>query len=349
MALKRTTIKEVARAAGVSTQTVSRVINDRPDVAPVTRQRVLDIVAQLGFQPSALARSLIHQRSLTIGIVTAGLKFIGPAYTLNGITEQAEAMGYALLLKELPQFDSIAVEPILRAIVARQVDGIIWAVPEAGANRNWLADLLPALPVPIVFLTMHEVPGVTVIAMDNFMGGRLATEHLLAQGRRNIGHISGPHLWWETGQRRAGWEAALEAAGLGVEPRQVVEGDWSSASGERAFRQLLEQYPEMDAVFAANDQMALSVLLVANRLGRRVPDDLAVVGFDAIPESAYFTPPLTTIRQNPKEVGRTAVRQIVRMIEADQGLPDPHLHETVWLKPQLIVRESSAASGCERR
>jgi LacI family transcriptional regulator len=343
MALKRATIKEVAKAAGVSTQTVSRVINDRPDVAPETRQRVLEVIAHLDFQPSVLARSLIHQRSLTIGIVTAGLKYIGPSYTLNGITEQAEQMGYALLLKEISHFNSIAVEPILRDLVARQVDGIIWAVPEAGANRDWLDALLPSLPVPIVFLTMHGVPGVTVVATDNYLGGCLATEHLVAQGRRHIGHIAGPMIWWEACQRAAGWRDTLIAAGRPAEDGHVVQGEWNSASGERAFRQLAAQYPEMDAVFVANDQMALSVLLVASRLGRRVPDDLAVVGFDAIPESAYFTPPLTTIQQDSKELGRTAVRQIVHMIDAGQGSAAPHQHETVWLKPQLVVRESSVA------
>lgn len=343
MVLKRTTIKEVARAAGVSTQTVSRVINDRPDVAPETRHRVLEVVAHLGFQPSALARSLIHQRSLTIGIVTAGLEYIGPSYTLNGITEQAEQLGYALLLKELLHFDSIAVEPILRDIVARQVDGIIWAVPEAGANRSWLPDLLPTLPVPIVFLTMHEVPEVTVVATDNYLGGRLATEHLIVHGCRHIGHIAGPLVWWEASQRAAGWRDALDDAGLPAPRGHCAEGDWSSASGERAFYQLLAQFPEMDAVFVGNDQMALSVLLVACRLGRRVPEDLSVVGFDAIPESAYFTPPLTTVEQDPKELGRTAVRHIVHMIEAGQGSTVPQQPETVWLKPRLIVRESSVA------
>lgn len=343
MALKRTTIREVARAAGVSTQTVSRVINDRPDVAPETRQRVLEVIAHLGFQPSALARSLIQQRSRTIGLVTAGLKFAGPSYTLSGITEQAEQMGYALLLKELLDVDSIDVGPILRDIVARQVDGIIWAAPEVGVNRNWLADLLPTLPVPMVFLTMHAVPGVTVVATDNYLGGRLATEHLISCGRRRIGHISGPLVWWEACQRAAGWQDALGAAGLAATDARRAEGDWSSASGEWAFHRLVAQFPEMDAVFVANDQMALSVLLAASRLGRRVPDDLSVVGFDAIPESAYFTPPLTTVRQEPRALGRTAVHHIVRMIEADQGSFAPYPHETVWLKPQLIVRESTAA------
>jgi LacI family transcriptional regulator len=342
MAQKRITIKEVAEAAGVSTQTVSRVINDRPDVAPETRQRILEVIAHLGFHPSALARSLIKQSSHTIGIVTAGLKYIGPSYTLTGIAEQTETLGYSLLLKELRRFDTLDVEPILRDLLAHQVDGILWAVPEMGANHAWVQTQLPRLPVPIVFLTMHPVDGLAIVGVDNFSGGRLVTEHLIAQGRRRIGHIAGPATWWEARARRDGWQSALTDARLPAESCQVVEGDWNSASGERAFRRLLDQYPKLDAVFAANDQMALSVLLVASRSGRRVPEDLAVVGFDGIPESAYFTPPLTTIQQDSQELGRTAVRQIVRMIQAGQesvtGL------ETVWIQPQLLVRESSVTS-----
>jgi len=148
---KRITIKHVAQEASVSTQTVSRVLNDRPDVAPETRQRVKEIIDRLGYQPSALARSLIHQRSYTLGVVTAGLKFIGPSRTLNGITFQAEEMGYALLLKELPGFDTNDVEPILDSLIARQVDGIIWAVPEVGDNRDRVLVRLTELPVPIPF------------------------------------------------------------------------------------------------------------------------------------------------------------------------------------------------------
>jgi LacI family transcriptional regulator len=139
----RVTIKQVAREAGVSTQTVSRVINDRPDVAPETRQRILEVIERLGYQPSALARSLIRRRSHTLGVAIAGLKFLGPSRTLSGITEQAEAMGYALLLKELLDFDTDEVASPLSALLSRQVDGIIWAVAEVGNNRDWLWERLP--------------------------------------------------------------------------------------------------------------------------------------------------------------------------------------------------------------
>ncbi len=338
------TIKQVAQQAGVSTQTVSRVLNNRPDVAPATRQRVQQVIEQLGYRPSAIARSLIQQRSHTLGVVVAGLRYIGPSRTLNGITTQAEAMGYSLLLKKLPKFDTDDIEPILNALLSRQVDGIIWAVPEIGNNHHWLVGRLPHLPVPIIFLTMHRQANLSVVAVDNYMGGRLATAHLLERGYRHIGHVAGPLSWWEAKQRRAGWQDALTDAGLPLADNQWAEGNWSSKSGERAVCQLLEQYPEMDALFVANDQMALSVLYVAYQRGMRVPQDLAVVGFDSIPEAAYFCPPLTTIHQNFHELGAIAVQQVAQMIEASRASETVYEPEMVWLKPQLITRESSSVS-----
>ena len=341
---KRVTIKQVAQEAGVSTQTISRVINDRPDVAPKTRQRVLDIIERLGYQPSALARSLIRRRSHTLGVVTAGLRYLGPSQTLNGITAQAEAMSYSLLLKKLPKFDTDDVTPILNALLARQVDGIIWAVSEVGNNRDWLVDRLPQLPIPIIFLTMHQQPNLSVVAVDNYNGARTATRHLLEQGYRHIGHVAGPLAWWEARQRRAGWHKALLDAGLCSNDNQWVEGNWSSESGESAIRQLLDQYPDMDAVFVANDQMALSVLRVARQRGLKVPQDLAVVGFDGMPEGAYFCPALTTMHQNLHELGCLAVQQVVQIIEANQESETVYEPGVTWLKPRLIIRESSGAA-----
>ena len=341
----RVTIKQVAKDAGVSTQTVSRVINDRPDVAPETRQRVLAVIERLGYQPSALARSLIRRRSHTLGVVTAGLHYFGPSHTLSGITEQAEAMGYSLLLKELPRFDTDNVEPNLDALVARQVDGIIWAVSEVGNNRDWLQDRLPALPVPIIFLTMHHQAGLPVVAIDNCLGGRMATEHLLEQGCQRIGHITGPLDWWEARQRKAGWQAALSDASIAIGDHCWVKGNWSAESGEQAIHHLLAQYPSMDGVFVGNDQMALGVLQAACRKGLSIPRTLAVVGFDGISEAAYFWPPLTTVHQDLHELGCRAVQQVVGMIEASREVEESHQPETVWIRPRLIIRESSLASG----
>lgn len=326
--------------AQVSTQTVSRVLNDRPDVAPETRARVQAAIDDLGFLPNALARSLIQQRSHTLGVVTAGLKYIGPSRTLHGITGKADEMGYTLLLKEFPQFDNNDIHPLIQPLLARHVDGIVWAVPEVGDNHKW-ADDLADLSVPIVFLTMKERANLTIVDIDNFAGAVMATEHLLKQGYRQIGHISGPMDWWESQQRKAGWEAALQRAGHEVKSSHFAEGNWSSASGETAFLQLHSRYPEMDAVFVGNDQMALSVLQAASHANIAVPQALGVVGFDGIPESPFYLPPLTTVSQDQYLLGSTAVEEVVKAVRISQNEKVVTNQNVIMIRPELIVRQSS--------
>lgn len=337
----RATIKEVASAAGVSTQTVSRVINNRPDVSPETRKRVQEIIDQLGYQPSALARSLIRQRSYTLGVVTAGLKYIGPSRTLSGITGAAERAGYSLLLKELPNFNTNNVGPLFQTLVSRHVDGIIWAVPEVGENLNWANNLPLEIDIPIVHITMKSREKIWVVSIDNYLGGQLAMSHLIEQGYQHIGHISGPLDWWEARERKAAWSNGLKEANLEVKDEQWVEGNWSSSSGARAIEKLYGQYPEMDAVFVANDQMALSVMQYACRKGIGIPSDLGVVAFDDIPESAYFWPPLTTVQQDQYNVGEVAVEEIIKIIESGWNEHDPVRPKSIMLAPTLIVRQSS--------
>jgi DNA-binding LacI/PurR family transcriptional regulator len=344
---KRPTIKEVAKVAGVSTQTVSRVINERPDVAPETRERILMTINELGYQPSALAHSLIQQRSYTLGVVTAGLKHIGPSRTLNGITSAAEEAGYSLLLKELPRYDAEDVVPIFQALLSHHVDGIIWAVPEVGENRNWVDRQSLDLKIPIVYITMEPKQNLSTVSMDNYLGGRMAMAHLLEQGYRHIGHISGPLDWWEARQRVAAWKDALHEAGLEAQEDHCVDGNWSPASGGLAIEKLFEQYPDMDAVFVANDQMALAVIQAACQKGLRIPEDLGVVGFDNIPEAAFFYPPLTTIQQDQQSVGKVAVEATIKMITSGwQGL-GPIEPKSIKLTPTLVVRQSSLRSRTE--
>jgi DNA-binding LacI/PurR family transcriptional regulator len=338
---KRSTIKQVAKAAGVSTQTVSRVINDRPDVAPETRKRIQQVIEELGYQPSALARSLIQRRSYTLGVLTAGLKYIGPSRTLNGIASQAEEMGYTLLLKELARFDTEDVKPLLQTLLSRYVDGIVWAVPEVGDNHRWVDTKLAETPVPIVFLTMEKHPDLSIVYIDNYLGARMATEHLLQQGYKHIGHISGPMDWWESRQRKAGWQAALADAGIEAFENHCAEGNWSSSSGETAFRQLISQYPQMDAVFVANDQMALSVLQMSCRDRISVPSQLGVVGFDGLQETPYYWPPLTTVVQDQHLLGCTVVEEIVHSIEIFRSEGVPARPRAIAIKPELAVRQSS--------
>jgi len=341
----RATIKEVASAAGVSTQTVSRVINNRPDVSPETRKRVQEVIDQLGYQPSALARSLIRQRSYTLGVVTAGLKYIGPSRTLSGITGAAERAGYSLLLKELPNFNTNNVGPLFQTLVSRHVDGIIWAVPEVGENLNWANNLSLEIDIPIVHITMKSREKIWVVSIDNYLGGQLAMSHLIGQGYQHIGHISGPLDWWEARERKAAWSNGLKDANFDVKDEHWVEGNWSSSSGAQAIEKLYEQYPEMDAVFVANDQMALSVMQYACRKGISIPHDLGVVAFDDIPESAYFWPPLTTVQQDQYNVGEVAVEEIIKIIESGWDEHEPVRPKSIMLAPTLVVRKSSLKKG----
>jgi DNA-binding LacI/PurR family transcriptional regulator len=337
----RATIKEVASVSGVSTQTVSRVINERPDVSPETRKKVQEVIKALSYQPSALARSLISQRSFTLGVATAGLRHIGPSRTLSGITAAAEEAGYSVLLKELPSYDTEDVQPIFQAFFARHVDGIIWAVSEVGENRKWLNNPPADIEVPLVYITMEPRENLSIVTIDNYLGGRMAMTHLLEQGYRKIGHISGPLEWWEARQRMAAWKDVLTESGLASEDRQCVEGNWSSASGALAIEKLYDQFPEMDAVFVGNDQMALSVLQFFAEKKVCIPEDVGIVGFDNIVDSAFFSPALSTVQQDQHRVAKIAVEEVIKIIEAGwQGL-DPVEPRSIILPPSLIVRQSS--------
>ena len=327
--------------AGVSTQTVSRVINERPDVSRETRTRVQEVIEKLDYRPSALARSLIRQRSHTLGVVTAGLNYIGPSLALNGITAALEAAGYALLLKELPHFNANNNEPIFRSLISRHVDGIIWAVQEVGDNRSWVNKLAVDFEIPIVYLTMEPRENISVVSINNYSGGCMAVSHLLEQGYRHIGHISGPLDWWEARQRMKAWKDTLEKVGIEYHDYSWVEGNWSSASGTRAAEQLFEQYTDMDSILVANDQMALGAMQIAHQKGVRIPQDVGIVGFDNIPESAFFWPSLTTVQNDLYNLGKVAVGEIIKIIEAgwqELTLMDP---KSINLEPTLVVRDSS--------
>jgi LacI family transcriptional regulator len=335
---QKLTIRDIARLCNVSTQTVSRVINNRPDVAKKTREAVEKVIAQMGYQPSALARSLVQQHSYTLGLIIAGLRYIGVSQTLNGITEQCEESNYALMIKELPRFDTSNLMPIIEALIAHQVEGIIFAAPEINGNVYIAQSQLPAMCPPIVFLKSQPSTNYTTIGIDNYGGAKTAVEYLLSLGRRNISLISGPLEWLEARQRRQAWEDTLRAAGMTVADHHWSAGNWSSAGGEAAFAELIQKYPQMDAVFVSNDQMALGVLHYAYTQGIHVPNDLAVVGFDDMAEAAYFSPALTTVRQPLRELGILAVQTLLAQIEGD---PMPFSGNVMTLPTELVIRDST--------
>jgi LacI family transcriptional regulator len=334
------TLRDVAKLSGVSIKTVSRVVNGQGEISDSTRQRVQAAIERSGYRPNILARNLVNRRTDTLAVVAWGIDYYGPSRTVLGVEQQANELGFSLMLNLLLKPDDANVLPIQDTLAARRVDGIVWAVPEVGDNRAWIRpNWLKQLP-PIVFISMAPRPGLSIIAADNRQGAAQATQHLIDQGRRKIGVIAGPLTWWEARERYEGWKETLARAGLASPSSLVAEGDWLAVSGERCMRKLLAQHADLDAVFASNDQMALGALGVAHLTGRRVPQDIAITGFDDTPESAYFWPSLTTVDQHSVDVGRTAVQVLHKLIKArrDEEKIEP---TTTMLAPNLIVRHSS--------
>lgn len=338
---KQITIKQVAHEAGVSTQTVSRVLNNRPDVAPETRQVVQDVIDRLGYQPSAIARSLIRRRSHSLGIVVAEIGQYGPTRRLLGIEKQANKLGYSLHLSIMHNPATGKGERLLNDLLSWHVEGVIWAVPEIGDNRAWLQDRIHRLSIPLICINEQPHSNIPAVSVNNRVAGQMATTHLLEQGYKNIGLITGPLTWKVAQQRQLGWQDILPACN----DNYIFEGDWSATSGEQGLRYLLEHNADLDAVFACNDQMALGVLQAAHQLGLCVPKDLGVVGFDNTPESAYYWPPLTTVRHQLREQGQFAVQELVKLIEeaSPQDEATGQLDDTL-LHPQLIIRKSSVTT-----
>lgn len=324
---------------GVSAQTVSRVINNRHDVSPETRQAVEAAIAQVGYRPSALARSLVHQRSSTLGVIIAGLRYLGVALTLNGIAEACENAGYALLIKELARLDvPTNIVPIIESLMAHQVEGVVFAAPEFNENVRMAQSQLPANCPPVVFLKCHPNPNYDIINLDNHGGARKAVEYFLSVGRRHVGLITGPLGWLEARQRKQGWEDTLKSFGIDVGAHTWVSGDWSSQSGASAFAELLGKYPLMDAVFISNDQMALGALHIAGKRGIQIPDDIAVIGFDNLEESAYYTPSLSTVNHPLRDLGTLAVQNLLKRIE---GGATRQPGTAITLQTELVLRDST--------
>lgn len=341
MPKERVTIQDVAKAAGVSAQTVSRVLNNRPDVSAETRSRIQEIIDNLGYSPNVIARNLSRGRSNTIGVIGHGLIYYGSSSVLTGIEGKINELGFSLTLSLIDIFNRGQVENVLYDLLSRRVEGIIWAVPAIIQNFDWLAEKFSRIETPVVYINKGPTDSDFVSALDNRLGGRLAAQHLMAQGYRRIGIITGPNDWWEAQERLAGWREVVTGAGYSNVDDLIVEGGWDPLSGDVGLQTLFDRDPEVDAVFVSNDQMALGAYQAARRLGMNVPEDLGIVGFDDIPEAAYFYPSLTTIRQDPKELGAMAVDQIISIIQARQNgeVLDPVIS---WSEPQLIVRKSAA-------
>jgi DNA-binding LacI/PurR family transcriptional regulator len=323
---------DVARLAGVSHQTVSRVINGSELVKDGTRERVFTALRMLDYRPNPVARALATGKSKMLGVLSFDLTLYGPASTLVGVERAAREAGYSISIVSLSSLDRTAVLNAVERLRLQGVAGILVIAPQTAVVRT--AAELPE-DIPVVAVEAGPEQGVPVAAVDQFAGAVLATQHLLDLGHRTVWHIAGPADWLEAQQRVAGWRSALEAAGAPVPP--VLVGDWSAAMGYELGGQLVVD-PEVTAVFVGNDLMALGLLRVLHQEGRDLPAGLSVVGFDDMPEAAYFTPPLTTIRQDFADVGRRALHLLLQEIQS--GVRSS-VRATV--APELVIRESTAA------
>ncbi|MET9746677.1 LacI family DNA-binding transcriptional regulator [Streptomyces ardesiacus] len=323
---------DVARAAGVSAQTVSRVLSGHPNVREQTRAEVLAAVSRLGYRRNNAARMLSSGRSRTIGVVTLRTTFYSRAAVMSGIEGAARSAGYAVSTATADSLDTFAIESALSRLIDQGVEGIVLAVPLINGSTR-LEELTRTTPT--LTIDGSRTDATEVVAVDQSLTARLATRHLLDLGHETVWHLAGPAEWLEAASRRDGWRTTLESAGRAVPP--PLEGDWSPASGYRAGL-VLGRIPEVTAVFVAGDEMAFGVVRALRELGRRVPEDISVVGVDDIELAEYCAPPLTTVAQPFAQMGELAVAHLLRCVAAPETVPEP-----ASVEPRLVVRASTAA------
>jgi LacI family transcriptional regulator len=332
------TMKRIAGELGVSITTVSKVLNNRKDIGEATRARVLARVAELGFQPNAVARSLTLRRTNTLGVVIPDLMHSFFAEVIAGIETVANARGYGLLLCSSNE-DPVKERAELEMLRRRQVDGVVLASVDASGNTEVLQRLFP-LNIGLVMIDRDDHAAVRCdrVLTDDLLVGRLATKHLIDQGRRAIGHIEGPNIV-HAHRRSNGYRAALKSARIRLRPEWTVKGGFMFDDGFRAMKKLLAVRPPVDAVFAANDPAAIGAMKAIWEAGLRVPEDIAVIGAGAFALGDLLRVPLSTVSWSREELGRTAAELLLKRIDA----PSAPKFRRVIIPPQLVMRRSSGA------
>jgi LacI family transcriptional regulator len=327
------TIEDVARAAGVSRQTVSRAINDKGEISPQTRQRILDIAESLGYHPSSIARSLATRTSSTIGLIVPDIANPFFPEIARGVEEAAFAAGYQVFLSNTAE-DATREWDILRSLEQQRVAGVILCSSRLPDEQLQTAT---RRPFPLVCLN-RQIVGADSAALliDDFHGARQATRYLLERGHRAIGMLTGPARSWSGARRLEGYRAALDDAGIPYEPRRMAAGFPQVEGGRIAAAHLLSIAPDTGAILAYNDLMAVGAMRACAQLGRRVPADCAVMGFDDIPLASFVAPALTTMQVDKPEAGRRVFNLLRRMME--ERLNGPAIEILV---PQLVVRDST--------
>ncbi len=344
MTVRRTarhvSVKDVAARAGVSFQTTSKVLNGGGTVSDVTRARILQVASDLGYVPNLQARSLVMQRTRTVGMITSDLSDRNLSRFAVGAEQEARRQGYGVLMTSIEPEVS-GTEYALPALMERRVDGILLAAPQMEEDHAVAHVLDQTLPV----VSLHHVPGggVSTVGSDHELTGLLATQHLVRQGHRVIGTIIGTRTRRVTQSRLRGYRRAVEEGGLDFDEQLVEEGRWDTGVARTATLALLQRWPEMTAIFAQNDEMAIGVLSALRGRQRRVPEDCAVVGCADIDMAAFTVPPLTTVHVPFYETGAQAMRLLIEMITSGSVAP-----RKVLLPVHLVVRDSTGAPGARR-
>jgi DNA-binding LacI/PurR family transcriptional regulator len=324
-------IRDVARLAGVSHQTVSRVLNDHPSIRPETKKRVQDAIAVLDYKPNLAARALVTSRSRTIGILSATIGEFGPTSSIASIEDAARVEGYSVTTVNLPATTPEAIGDAIRQLGREQVSGIVVLAPQVR-----VFNVLRGMAVGVPFVSLQTASGSDGFSLsaDQVAGARAVTEHLISLGHTDILHLAGPQDWIEAESRMRGYLDALREADLPTFP--PIRGDWTADFGYFAGTELVRRR-DFTAVFAANDLMAIGLMHGFRDAGVQVPSEVSVVGFDDIPVAAHVWPPLTTVHQDFPSLGQRAVHILLAQI---RGEDVPEFGPAV---PQLRLRSSSAS------
>jgi DNA-binding LacI/PurR family transcriptional regulator len=332
MTSKRPTIRDVAQLAGVSHQTVSRVINQYDRINPETRKKVDDAIEVLGYHPSAIARSMSYGGTRTFACISPNLTDYTFASMIEGAETYAREHGYFLISATAP--DASSFQNLVEQLVqSRRTEGLLVINPYADKRYLYLPK-----DVPVVLLGARpRTKGLASVALDDKQGGYLATKHLLSLGHKQIALISGPLEEDCVQDRINGYKKALDEAGLPIDKELIYSGDWSATSGQVGVENLIKQGTYFSAIFAQNDRMATGAIHFMQKIDWRIPEDVSIVGFDDMPLSSYFNPSITTIRQDVPILGHNAVRLLINKIE----YPGEEIQQLLYT-PELVVRNSTS-------
>ncbi|MFT2817180.1 LacI family DNA-binding transcriptional regulator [Leifsonia sp. A12D58] len=327
-------IRDVARVAGVSHQTVSRVLNHHPSIRESTKARVLEVMEELQYRPNRAAQALVKGRSRTIGVLSAQSSQYGPASSIAAIQDAARDAGYFVNTANLTSVDEASIEAAVDHLMYQSVEGIVVIAPQVR-----VFDALEQLSISVPLVTLQSAGRLNdkALSVDQIAGARLATRHLIELGHRNIYHLTGPQDWIEAEARMRGFLDEMGAQDVAT--TAPILGDWTAEFGYYAGRELL-RVRDFTAIFASNDQMALGLMHAIHDAGLDIPGDISVIGFDDIPEAAHFWPPLTTVRQDFSELGRRSIALLLAQIAGEDT--EPYRGSII---PELIVRSSTGRAA----